>query len=547
MSGAQLGLLAIAILLLAYFTYGSYVARGLGTDPMRPTPAHTKRDGVDYLPTHSFVLMGHHFASIAGAAPIVGPITAAVFGWLPVVLWLLVGGILAGAVHDFASLMASVRHDGKSIGEVIGENVGAQGRALFLGFAWLALVLLIAAFVHIVASTFAAMPQVATATILFLALAVGFGLIVRATQCGAYACTVLAAVLAMLAVFVGQHAAVAIDPTWWKPLLLLYALAASLAPLWLLLQPRDYLNSFLLHALLAGALVGILVANPTLALPAYAGLYAAPIGHLFPMLFVTVACGAISGFHSLIASGTTAKLLKTEAHAKRIGYGAMLFETLLAITAVIAVASLSQGRYVELVGTSGPLVIYAEGMAGFLGRLGLPEETGVTFFGLAVSVFALTMLDTASRLGRYMLQEISSGKGPRGARWVGNRHIATVLTLSVSGLLLLGGHFAFIWPVFGAANQLLAALALLAVSVWLSRQGRDSRFTLYPMLFMLAVTLTALALMFWQGLAGGSWQLSLFCALLALLALVLLGMAGRALARSGRPAPQPAGSQPRDV
>ncbi len=534
MSGALLGLLAIGVLLLAYFTYGAYVAGKLGVDPMRPTPAHTRRDGVDYVPTHGLVLLGHHFASIAGAAPIVGPIAAAAFGWLPALLWVLVGAVFAGAVHDFASLIASVRHDGKSIGEVIGDNVGRGGRTLFLIFAWLALVLLLAAFVDILAGTFAALPRVATASVLFLLLAVAFGGLVRAMRCDIVSCSLLAVVLIFVAIALGYFFPLQLGQAAWQLVLLAYVVGAGLTPLWLLQQPRDYLNSFLLYMLLGSALVGVLVAAPDLTLPAFSDFYVAPIGHLFPMLFVTVACGAISGFHSLIASGTTSKLLKSEAQAQRIGYGAMLMESFLAVTAVIAVGVLSQHRYRELLAVAGPFAMYAQGVAGFLAGLAVPPGAGVTFCGLAVSAFALTMLDTAARLGRYTLQELAAGEGFPYITWLGERHVASGLTLGVAAALLFSGHFAALWPVFGAANQLLAALALLSATVWLARQRRDNRFVLLPTLFMLAVTLTALALLLAQGLADGRWHLSILCGLLFLLAIVLVVMAVRSLARAGQ-------------
>ncbi len=531
MSGALLGLAAIGALLVAYFTYGSYVAGRLGVDPMRPTPAHTKRDGADFIPTHSFVLLGHHFASIAGAAPIVGPIAAAAFGWLPAFLWVLIGAIFAGAVHDFASLVASVRHDGKSIGSIIGDQVGHGGRVLFLIFAWLALVLLLAAFVDILAGTFAALPGVATAAALLMLLALAFGGIVRAARCDIISCSVLGVTLILAALGLGYFMPLPLDQAEWKLLLLAYVVGAGVTPLWLLQQPRDYLNSILLYALLASALVGVIIAAPDLSLPAFTTTYAAPLGHLFPMLFVTVACGAISGFHSLIASGTTSKLLKSEAHAKRIGYGAMLMESFLAVTAVVAVGVLSQQRYGDLLATAGPFAMYAQGIAGFLASLGIPLGLGVTFVGLAVSAFALTMLDTAARLGRFTLQELAACDAFQHVAWLGERRVAGGLTVAFAAALLFSGHFAALWPIFGAANQLLAALALLSATVWLARQGRDNRFLLLPTAFMLAVTLTALALLAAQGLADGRWHLSVLCGLLLLLAIVLVVMAARSLTR----------------
>jgi carbon starvation protein len=391
MSSALLAIVAVIILGGAYVTYGSYVARRLGIDPKRPTPAFTKKDGVDYVPAPSFVLMGHHFASIAGAAPIAGPITAAVFGWLPVVLWILIGSIFAGAVHDFSALVASVRHGGKSIGEVIGDNVGPGGRTLFLVFAWLALLLVVAAFTNIVANTFAAIPESATSSVLFMVLAIGFGMAVYRANYGMVVSSIVGVTLLFLSVYLGYLFPVKIDANSWRWILLAYIFVASTAPVWILLQPRDYLNSFLLYASLGGALLGIVVANPSFVLPAYTSFEVGAFNYMFPMLFVTVACGAISGFHSLVASGTTAKQLSTEAHAKRIGYGAMLIEGFLAITAIITAAVITGDRYAELM-KGGAFAVYAQGVGGMLGTIGVPVALAVTFFSLAASAFALTRL-----------------------------------------------------------------------------------------------------------------------------------------------------------
>ena len=532
MDGAVVILVAAAVLLIAFHTYGNYVACRLGVDPLHPTPAHTRRDGADYVPTPSLVLAGHHFASIAGAAPIVGPIAAAAFGWLPALLWVVLGSIFAGAVHDFASLVASVRHDGKSIGEVIGENLGPAGRPLFLAFAWLALVLLIAAFANVVAGTLAAMPQAATAVALFPPLAAAFGAVARRAPLGIGPYLLLGAALLASLVGVGHLFPLAQTAHFWEAALLLYVLLASQAPVWLLLQPRDFLNSILLHCALGAALLGIIVANPRFELPAFTALDIPQAGYLFPMLFVTVACGAISGFHSLVASGTTSKLLKSEGHAKRIGYGAMLVESLLAVTAIVTVAALSPARYQEVLAAEGPLAVYGRGIAGFIAHLGLPVAVGQTLFGFGVSALALTLLDTAARLGRYTLQELSACPGFARLPGMGNRYFASTFTLAIAGVLLYSEHFALLWPIFGAANQLLASLALLAVAVWLARQRRGNRFLLYPLAFMLAVTLTALASLFFDRLLVGSWRLALLCALLFALALILVGMAHQALAQA---------------
>lgn len=536
MSGALLILISGVILFLGYVLYGGYVARKLGIDPSRPTPAHTKRDDVDYVPAPSFVLMGHHFASIAGAAPIAGPITAAVFGWVPVMLWIMIGGIFVGAVHDFAAMVASVRHDGKSIGEVIGKNVGPGGRVLFLMFAWLTLLLVVAAFANIVATTFASVPQSATSSVLFLVLAVGFGFAVYRANYGMVVSSIVGVALVFGAVWLGYLFPIQIGAEAWKWILLAYIGVASVAPVWILLQPRDYLNSYLLYFSLGGALIGILVANPAMQLAGYTGFETQAVGLLFPMLFVTVACGAVSGFHALVASGTTAKQLNNEGHAKRIGYGAMLIESFLAMTAIVAVGSFTASRLGEIKG--GAFAIYATGIAEMLGRVGLDVALGITFFTLAASAFALTSLDTACRLGRYTLEELGKCEGFDKVPGLGNRYVATLITLVFSGLLLFSGQFSAIWPMFGAANQLVAGLTFLAVAVWLANQKKSYMFAIVPMIWMLGVTLSALGIMFQLRLSQGNWMLTIMSAVLFILAIVLAWMGYQVL--SGKKAPQPA-------
>lgn len=523
MSGAILVIAAAVILFIAYLTYGSYVARKLGVDPLRKTPAYTKTDGVDYVPAPSFVLMGHHFASIAGAAPIAGPITAAVFGWVPVVLWVFFGNIFAGAVHDFAALLASVRHDGKSMGEVIGENVGQSGRTLFLVFAWLALLLVVSAFANIVAGTFASIPESASSSMMFMVLAVGFGFAIYRANYGMVISSIVGVALLFLAVYLGYLFPLQLSADAWRWILMAYIFIASTAPVWILLQPRDYLNSFLLYASLGAAFIGIIVANPTFQLPAYTQFEVGAFNLLFPMLFVTVACGAVSGFHALVASGTTAKQLKTEAHAKPIGYGAMLIEGFLAITAIIAAAAMTNAEYTEIF-KGGAFAVYAQGIGGMLGTIGLPVPVLVTFFSLSASAFALTSLDTATRLGRYTLQELGECPGFDKIPGLSNRYVATGLTIVCAGLLLFSGQFAAIWPMFGASNQLVAALALLAVATWLASQKRDNKFVVYPMIFMMAVTMSALVVMFVQRVQQGNLLLAAICVVLFLLAIVLSWM-----------------------
>jgi len=537
-SGAVLVLISCVVLLGAYVLYGGFLARHLGIDESRKTPAHTMTDGVDYVPAPGAVLMGHHFASIAGAAPIVGPITAIIFGWVPVMLWVLLGGIFVGAMHDFASLVASIRHGGKSIGEVIGVNVGFGGRTLFLVFAWLTLCLVVAAFTNIVAGTFAAVPEAASSSMMFMVLAIGFGFAVYRANYGLAVSSVVGVALLFLAVYLGYLFPFKVGVEEWKWILLGYIFLASTVPVWILLQPRDYLNSYLLYFSMFGAVVGILFGNPTINLPAYAGFDIKPLGLLFPMLFVTVACGACSGFHALVASGTTAKQLSKETHAKPIGYGGMLIESLLAVTALVAAGSFAADKFTELM-KGGAFNVYANGIAQLLTPFGLPLAAGVIFFNLAASAFALTSLDTASRLGRYTLEELGKCEGFKSVPGLANRYVATVATLALSGVLLFSGQSTAIWPLFGSANQLVAALALLAVATWLANQKKANFFVVIPMVFMLLVTLSALGLMFQQRLEQGNWMLAIMSAVLFLLALVLAWMGYGVLSGSKKVSPAP--------
>ncbi|MFC1557620.1 carbon starvation protein A, partial [candidate division KSB1 bacterium] len=368
---------AAVAFIIGYRFYGSFVYRRLGVDPTKRTPAHEQEDGVDYVPSKAPVLLGHHFASIAGASPIVGPIFAAVYGWVPVVLWIIAGGIFIGAVHDFSSLIVSVRHQGKSIGEVIEQRMGKEGKLLFLTFSFFALVLIIAVFFGIVANTFEANPAVGTSSILFIILAVFFGSAVYRRNAPLGISSVAGVILLLICVYLGIQFPLQLSASTWIYLMVGYVFIAATSPVWILLQPRDYLNSFLLYLLMIGAFIGIIFANPTIRLEPFTG-FNQNIGFLFPMLFVTVACGAISGFHSLVSSGTTSKQLNSEGDAKFIGYGGMLIESMLAILAIITAASLTRADYsVFFTDTGGgPIALFSSGIGRFLSTLGIPGETG---------------------------------------------------------------------------------------------------------------------------------------------------------------------------
>lgn len=520
MNAAVLLIISIAILVVGYIFYGGWLSKKWGVDPNKVTPAHTMEDGVDYVPAKAPVLMGHHFSSIAGAGPINGPIQAAVFGWVPVALWVLIGGIFFGGVHDFGALFASVRNKGKSIGTVIEDSIGLKAKRLFLIFAYLTLLLVVAAFASIVANTFkatflpngavdiaasSANASTAMISIFFIVLAIFFGFFVYRRNAPLGVATIIGVALIAVAMIVGLK---------WHPLYLsyetwmiicgIYILVASVTPVWILLQPRDYLSSFLLYGMMILAAVGIIGCHPSIdTMPAFTGFKdtlaptGSSIGYLFPALFVTIACGAISGFHSLVGSGTTAKQLNREQDAQPIAYGGMLIESALAIISLCAVAYIWKD-YAD--GTTVvPTAVFAGGLSAMLGELFGAGAQGVTYslLILAVSAFCLTSLDTATRLARYMFQEFwmkpgESIKDMTGARKVlTNPYVSTAITV-VIGIALGMTGYAKIWALFGAANQLLAALGLLAVAAWLGKIGRNNKMFLFPMAFMLIVTLTSL-------------------------------------------------------
>ncbi|GAB6153389.1 carbon starvation protein A [Desulfosporosinus burensis] len=539
MNSLVLIVIAIIAFIVAYLTYGKWLADKFGLDPARPTPAHTMEDGVDYVPAKAPVLLGHHFASIAGAAPIVGPITAATFGWIPAYLWIVFGGIFFGAVHDFGSIVASVRHKGKSIGMVINDTMGKTGKLLFNVFAWLTLILVIAVFAIIIAKTFVATPQAGTASVLFMVVALFFGYGVYRKNLPMFVTTIIGVALLFVCIWLGMMYPLKLSFNTWITLEMIYVFIASVIPVWVLLQPRDYLNSFLLYALIAGSVIGLFLYHPTIQMTAYAG-FKVGSNYLFPVLFVTIACGALSGFHSLVGSGTTAKQLDKETDARIIGFGGMLIESLLAVVALITAVMLAPNVYKEIMTNGGGAVpVFANGTATFLATLGIPLATGKVFASLVVSAFALTSLDTATRLGRYIFQELfemASSKDPQGeTKSSVNSYVATIITIIPGAYLAYSGQGMTIWPIFGAANQLLAALALLAVSVWLVKSGKSSLFTQIPMYFIFSVTLTALALFSINNFKAGHASLAILAVILFILAIVLVAFAVQSLKKSNNP------------
>lgn len=570
-------LLAAVVLFAAYVLYGRWLAKKWGIDPAAKTPAVRKNDGKDYVPTNGWTVFSHQFSSIAGAGPVTGAIQAAAFGWVPVLLWVLIGGIFFGAMHDFGSLFASLRHKGQTLAVVVAENIDNTAKKLFCIFAYLTLLLVVAAFASIVANTFAvsataaaasnlANEQTAMISIIFIGVAVVYGFLTRGRNIPGPVNIVTAIILIIIMVAIGYNLplmgiSLALDYNTWMIILGVYILIASVAPVWILLQPRDYLSSYLLYGMIILAVIGIVGASlmgaaSNLQIPAFTGFVAtnaafdastgqalvdeagkaitnkaAASGFLFPALFITIACGAISGFHSLVASGTTSKQLDKESQAQPIGYGGMLIECLLAVISLCAVGFV-WSKYAAG-GYASPTAVFADGLSQMLACIpGLADVQGLAYalLILAVSAFCLTSLDTATRLARYMFQELwtpvdTKPEDLTGVRKVmANPYVATIITVVIGVFLGMTGY-TIIWPLFGAANQLLAALALLAVAAWLGNAGRNNKMFFVPMAFMLAATLTSLGITFYQKMLlimkGGDIFAPAVQAILAVLLFVL--------------------------
>lgn len=548
---APLFLAGAAILAGGYLIYSRILDRKFNVSGSHRVPAETEYDGVDYVPTRAPILFGHHFASIAGAGPIVGPIIAAMaFGWLPAFIWILVGAILIGGVHDYAALMASIRHRGRSIGEMAGRIVSPATKKIFLSFIWLTLIYVLVVFLDLTATTFAGNGGVATSSIIFIGLAILFGLSIYRLRLRTWIGSLIFVPLVFVAIFVGQEIPIRATSLpviagsttrTWSLILVVYCYLASVTPVWVLLQPRDYLSSFLLYALVVASGIGLLFGGfdiqytPCLS-------FNSPIGPLFPILFVVIACGAVSGFHSVIASGTTAKQLASEQDVKKIGYGAMLTEGVVALIALSTVIML--GMSSQVVADYGahklsPLGVFAAGIGRFAEVYGIPARIGSAFGALAISTFLLTTLDTVTRLGRFLFHELF------GVRQVGARFLTSLAALVVPVIFVfLTFHDAqgnvlpvwkAVWPVFGATNQLLAGLTLLVLTVWLRRQGQRGLFVSLPMVFMFLVTLSGLAYLVVGGKQNGLVEgiaIALF-----MLAIVMIALGIRALRRiNGTPA-----------
>lgn len=515
MNGLVIVLIGIVCLGAGYLLYGRWLANKWGLDPKAKTPAFTHEDGEDYVPSSKFTVFSHQFSSIAGAGPVTGPILASVFGWVPVLLWLIVGGLFFGAVQDFGALYASVKNEGKSMGMIIEKYIGKTGRKLFMLFCWLFTLLVIAAFTDMVAGTFVAKgvegmtektanadASAASISMLFIVVAIIFGLVQKSIakagkKMNEWVKAIVAIVLLVAMFAVGMALPIYATKSAWIYIIMAYLFLASVMPMWLLMQPRDYMTTFMLLGMIIGAVLGVVVAHPSMNLNAFNGFTlgsGASKQMLFPTLFVTIACGAVSGFHSLVSSGTSSKTISNEKDMPMVGYGAMVVESLLGIVALVVVGAVAVNG-TKPAGT--PFAIFSTGVAGFLEKLGVPVHVATVFMTMCVSALALTSLDSVARIGRMSFQELFYGDSTDPAtmtpvqRVLTNKYFATVITLFFGYFLTLGGYNN-VWPLFGSANQLLAAMVLIAIAVFLKTTGRTG-WTLYaPMFIMLAVTFTAL-------------------------------------------------------
>ena len=499
-------LIAAVVLVCAYAGYGRWLAKTWGVDPNAKTPAVRLEDGKDYVPTNGWTVFAHQFSSIAGAGPVTGAIQAAAFGWLPVLLWVLIGGVFFGAVTDFGALYASVKNDGKSMGLLIEKYIGKTGRKLFLLFCWLFCGIVIAAFADMVAGTFNAFDadgaQVEAAftngsagmvSIMFMVFAVIFGLIQKKFNFSGWKEAVVGIAFIVLSFVVGMNCPIILGKAAWSYITFIYIFFAAVLPMWLLKQPRDYMTTFMFGAMIAGAIVGLLVAHPTMNLPVFTGFNNEKLGTMFPILFVTVACGAVSGFHSLVSSGTSSKTVENEKDMLKVGYGAMVLESLLAVLALCVAGAAAAADGTPAAGT--PFQIFSRGVAGFFEMFGIPAYAATVFMTMCVSALALTSLDAVARIGRMSFQELFSVDDMEHAEgWrmlFCNVYFSTFLTLAF-GFLLTKIGYANIWPLFGSANQLLSALVLATLCVFLKVTGRSNKMLFPPLIIMLCVTFTAL-------------------------------------------------------
>ena len=515
MNGLLLLGLSALILVVAYLFYGRYLVKTWGIDPKATTPAVAKEDGTDFVPTNKWSVFAHQFSSIAGAGPVTGPVMAMMFGWLPAFLWVIVGGVFFGAVQDFGALYASVKTEGKSMGQIIEKYIGRKGKKLFFLFCWVFTLIVIAAFADMVAGTFngisadgaklAPNASAASISILYVFVAMAFGLFLKKVKLEGLPKVILgiALIIAMLAL--GIMFPVYATKTTWIYVVFVYIFFASVTPMWLLKTPRDYLTTFLFIGMIVAAVIGVFVSNPTITTPAFVGFKSASGSYIFPTLFVTIACGAVSGFHSLVSSETSSKLVENEKDMLQVGYGSMLLESLLAILVIVIVGALpnlkasgvldSTLANMALADTATPFTKFSAGVTGLVAQLGLPQSWGLCIMTMFVSALALTSLDAVARISRMSFQEffeVEEGQEPSGlVKVLTNKYVSTIISLVCGYLLSLGGYVN-IWPLFGSANQLLAAMVLISLAVFLKVTGRKGFMLYIPMILMFIVTMTAL-------------------------------------------------------
>lgn len=515
MNGLLLLGLSALILVVAYLFYGRYLVKTWGIDPKATTPAVAKEDGTDFVPTNKWSVFAHQFSSIAGAGPVTGPVMAMMFGWLPAFLWVIVGGVFFGAVQDFGALYASVKTEGKSMGQIIEKYIGRKGKKLFFLFCWIFTLIVIAAFADMVAGTFngisadgaklAPNASAASISILYVFVAMAFGLFLKKVKLEGLPKVILgiALIIAMLAL--GIMFPVYATKTTWIYVVFVYIFFASVTPMWLLKTPRDYLTTFLFIGMIVAAVIGVFVSNPTITTPAFVGFKSASGSYIFPTLFVTIACGAVSGFHSLVSSETSSKLVENEKDMLQVGYGSMLLESLLAILVIVIVGALpnlkafgvldSTLANMALADTATPFTKFSAGVTGLVAQLGLPQSWGLCIMTMFVSALALTSLDAVARISRMSFQEffeVEEEQEPSGlVKVLTNKYVSTIISLVCGYLLSLGGYVN-IWPLFGSANQLLAAMVLISLAVFLKVTGRKGFMLYIPMVLMFIVTMTAL-------------------------------------------------------
>lgn len=503
-------LIAAVVLFGAYVFYGRWLANKWGIDPKAKTPAVEFNDGKDFVPTNGWTVFSHQFSSIAGAGPVTGAIQAAAFGWLPVLLWVLIGGVFFGAVTDFGALYASVKNKGKSMGMLIEKYIGKTGRKLFLIFSWIFCCIVVAAFADMVAGTFnaytvtdAGVTELAAAattngaagmiSIMFMVFAVVLGLIQKKFNLTGWKEAVVGIVCIVASFAIGMNCPLIFGKAAWSYITFVYIFFAAVLPMWLLKQPRDYMTTFMFICMIAGAVVGLVVAHPTMNLPVFTGFTNEKLGTMFPILFVTVACGAVSGFHSLVSSGTSSKTIANEKDMPKVGYGAMVLESLLAVLALCVAGAAAAADGTPAAGT--PFQVFSSGVAGFFEMFGVPVYVATAFMTMCVSALALTSLDAVARIGRMSFQELFSIDDMEHAEgWrklFCNVYFSTIITLAF-GFLLTKIGYANIWPLFGSANQLLSALVLITLCVFLKVTGRSNKMIFPPLVIMLCVTFTAL-------------------------------------------------------